>query len=232
MPRYLDLAIGAKNRLAILRANASKRNANFASQCALTWKQMRHARFNEPYSALCQGFNPEGNRKTPVWTAFEVSALPGRVAGFADEIKRYERSIIDHSGWFCDPDQDSKARGFVLHLTQSRYMAGYYWDSNGEYVLYPELYDNPFDAARAGDEHARVMAEKECEFQEADRAAQRLVVDISEAKDELRKNLALRNDSRFDVRGDIEEQIAQIRKMRERLEAQVSEHGLDVSEEE
>ena len=76
-----------------------------------------------------------------------------------------------HTGWFTNDDgttyKDGSglARGVVVQLPpcpgfkDGRYLAGYWWGDNGEFVIWPDLFKTESEAARMADEHARVFAE-------------------------------------------------------------------------
>lgn len=78
---------------------------------------------------------------------------------------------IRHTGWFTMADGTTykdgsgKARGAVIQLPpmpgfpDGRYLAGYWWGDNGEFVVWPELYKDETEAARAADSHAEYFAE-------------------------------------------------------------------------
>lgn len=79
---------------------------------------------------------------------------------------------IRHTGWFTFEDGTTykdgsgKARGIVVELPAApgfpsgRFLAGYYyWGDNDERVLWPELYADPDDCARAADSHAEQFAD-------------------------------------------------------------------------
>lgn len=78
---------------------------------------------------------------------------------------------IRHTGWFTNADGatfkdgSGKARGIVTQLPPApgfpggRFLAGYWWGDNAESVVWPELYDDETEAARAADSHAEAFAE-------------------------------------------------------------------------
>lgn len=104
------------------------------------------------------------NAGTPVWCTHAGEYF--RNERFADEVCRK----IGHKGWYTDDFCDSTIRGIVASLPHNRFIAGYYWSENGERVWYPEIFSDDTDAASMADEHARVAAESEREFQEEENA--------------------------------------------------------------
>lgn len=86
---------------------------------------------------------------------------------WADDVCRGAR----HTGWLTNADGETfkdgsgKARGSVIQLPPApgfhggRFLAGYWWGDNGEYVFWPELYKDETEAARAADSHAEAFAE-------------------------------------------------------------------------
>ena len=86
---------------------------------------------------------------------------------WADDVCR----DIRHTGWFTNAngetfkDGSGKARGIVAQLPPApgfpcgRFLAGYRWGDNGESTIWPELYKDETEAARAADSHAEAFAE-------------------------------------------------------------------------
>ena len=76
-----------------------------------------------------------------------------------------------HTGWFTNDDGiaykngSGLARGVVVQLPpcpgfkDGRYLAGYWWGDNGEFVVWPELFTDESEAAQMANEHARVFAD-------------------------------------------------------------------------
>ncbi len=112
-----------------------------------------------------------------------------RSVGFADELVR-----IRHTGWFTDREfQDETMRGVVYQLPAhngaSRYVAGYHYnggDDKGATLYFDTLYDDKEEAARMSDEHARVAADKECDYQDEERER----IAAEEVEDARLENLA------------------------------------------
>ncbi len=113
----------------------------------------------------------------------EAGAL--RKVGYCDELARG----IRHTGWFTDDDfQEDTMRGIVYALPakngQRRLVAGYHFnlgDDTGATLYFDMIYDDEIEAAHMADEHARVAAEREREFQAEEREKQRLE-DAEEAR--------------------------------------------------
>ena len=84
---------------------------------------------------------------------------------WADDV---EGAHISHSGWFTDDHGDSeKIRGIVILLPHGRFMAGWSMGKGMASTLEPDVYDDIDEAAQMADEHARVAAENEREYQES-----------------------------------------------------------------
>lgn len=106
-------------------------------------------------------------------------------------------------------------------MTHGRFIAGYHWSCNDERVYFNEIFDNTRDAALMSDEHARVIAEREMEYQKKWRDAQNIETDNEEAFARLRECLRLRNDEYFAyVRNEIHALIETIKGNRARLETE------------
>ena len=72
---------------------------------------------------------------------------------------------IDHTGWWTDEYCDSKIRGIVVRLPHGRFMAGWSMGEGMASTIEPGVFDDIDDAARMADEHARVAADNEREYQ-------------------------------------------------------------------
>jgi hypothetical protein len=102
---------------------------------------------------------------------------------------------IGHTGWFTDFEfADATYRGNVWQLPSRKgrtlFLAGYIESVDSGYVVLDamrgklRLFDTAEDAARAGDELARVNAERECEYQSywhAEMAAEEALADARDA---------------------------------------------------
>jgi hypothetical protein len=82
---------------------------------------------------------------------------------WADDV---EGAHISHSGWFTDDYGDSeKIRGIVILLPHGRYMAGWSMGKGMASTIEPGVFDAIDEAAQMVDEHARIAAENEREYQ-------------------------------------------------------------------
>jgi hypothetical protein len=123
-----------------------------------------------------------GHRESVV---YYVDAGALRNVGFADEIVS-----LRHTGWFTDREfqiDEETTRGVVYQLPgkdgAARYVAGYHYngaDDEGATLFFDTVYSEHGDddkakreAARTADEHARVAADKECDYQEEERERMR-----------------------------------------------------------
>lgn len=122
------------------------------------WRKHRRARFGANDSAG-MGWNTWGNRRVPVFYGFSERSLPVRDVRFADEVAK-----LDHDGWFADAEgygDRGTIRGVVARLSHDRFLSGYHWSDNGEFVLYcDEVYSDEDDAARGADSQAERYAEQ------------------------------------------------------------------------
>ena len=79
-----------------------------------------------------------------------------------------EGASIRHTGWFTDDYGDSdKIRGIVILLPHGRFMAGWSMGEGMASTIEPGIFDDIDEAARMADEHARVAADNEREYQES-----------------------------------------------------------------
>ena len=201
MENYLNLKIGAKNRLAALKASAA--NGKWVNP--MTWRNVRFATFKSSCE-LSRGLN----NKRPVYYSFSQVFERQK---FADEILQ-----SGNRGYYSDIDCDSTIRGIVVKLPHGKFIAGYYWSDNGEYVYYPEIETDENDAARSADHYAEQYAELCREDSERFDAAQKLQFDISDSIKRLRECIKLRNVACMDyVRSEIIETIEKIKSMRDEL---------------
>ena len=212
---YFDLKIPAPRRLVLMRSAAAK------STHPQSWREARAytlGTYAAAFALLSHGQNDGG----PVWYAHRDPDFRGE--RFADEIAPH----LGHRGWLTDPDDNGEtARGIVARLSHGRFIAGYYWSGNSERVYFPGVHDDERDAADTADEHARVFAERNCEYNEKIREADEVENKIEETNSALRKALALRNDKRFpDAREEAAEYIAQLRELNERNTQLRTELGL------
>lgn len=118
-----------------------------------------------------------------------------RLIGFADEIARETHwRMIDHSGWFADPDGCELFRGVVYQLPaarhgskgeRERYVYGYADPNNkGAALLAFSPVSDKMEAARFSDGFAERCAETERDYREAWQAGQR-AAELAEERREL-----------------------------------------------
>lgn len=218
---------GAPARLAILRRMAadSVNNANSLTRHDPTdWRKARKWTLNSYGAAYCHGLLEGANDTRAIWYCHTGPQFRGEK--FADECDGVSR-LIDHNGWYTNADCSEKARGIVGRLSHGRFVAGYFWDSNGERVYFGDMvYDDETDAARAADCHAESFAEVSREDSEKYEAARELESDIEDATQELGEALALRNHARYgeDKREAARELIETIRAKREELKTEYADY--------
>ncbi len=159
MEQYLNLAIGAPRRLALLRKSATSEKW----VRPMTWRDVRFARLNS--GPVVWAFEDKGEHG---WVSHD-GPLFGR-EWYCDETPDGPR--IDHTGWFCDDYQDSKLRGIVAYLGGSRWLAGYENSDSGERVYFAAIHDCVRDAAYAADSEAEQAAGEERESRELEQREQ------------------------------------------------------------
>lgn len=196
MDQYLNLKIGAKRRLEILRKSA--KSGQWIKP--LTWRDCRFAKF-ENQARL----DWNGNE----WYTFDAPFSRQQYADIASE-------HIGHKGWFTDSLYDGKARGIVVSLPHGRFIAGYEWSDNGESVYYPEIYTDIEDAARSADYHAEKFAENQREHSDRFDECQRLETLIEDSLQRRKECLILARvncdrDARRDEARDLRETIIEAR---------------------
>lgn len=143
MDQYLNLKIGAKRRLEILRKSA--KSGQWIRP--MTWRDCRFASFR-----TASGLDWCGKH----WVTFDNPFSRQRYADIA-------YSGIKHTGWYTDSECNGKSRGVIVPLPHGRFIAGYEWSDNGESVYYPEIYTDIERAARSADYHAEKFAEAQNE---------------------------------------------------------------------
>lgn len=151
---YPSLSIPAPRRLAMFRAEAAK--GKWARP--MTWRDVRFATLKSS-SGLDQGLND----KTPIWYCHGGAQL-------RNERDYQEIMGRNHTGWFCDDYHNEAVIGIVAGLPHGRFLAGYRLTMSDERVYFGEIFDDESDAAHMADEHARVIAEQEREYQETEAA--------------------------------------------------------------
>lgn len=200
--RYLNLSIGAPKRLAYLKSTNKD------------WRRVREWSFKNWEAAHCvlsQGFNGVGPNKVPIWYSHHNPY-------FRNERPTHEvLTNMRHTGWFSDADCSETLHGMVASLPHGRFIAGYHMTMNGEQVWFDEVFDDVADAARMADEHARVQAEKEREYDQRWQEARSISEDEIPAKLKRREECLLlamsgirREEYREEARG-LKEEIRELR---------------------
>lgn len=82
---------------------------------------------------------------------------------WCDEVIR-----IEHTGWYCDEQQDDKIRGLVVRLTHGRYLIGWSMGEGMASEIDGYIYTDARSAALAADSMAERAAEREREYQDAE----------------------------------------------------------------
>lgn len=209
MTQYLNLAIGARARLQILRKNAA--HGKWVNP--MTWRECRFANFKTE-SSLAPGFND----KQPVYYTF-VNPFR-RVSDAADIIR------LKHTGWYTDSDCGETAKGIVIALPHGKFLAGYHASSNGETVIYPRIEWDADTAARAADGLAQYYAESEREYHEQWNAARDIERDIETMEERRAECVAMAREGfkREEMRAESAELRESIKNARENLEDNYAEY--------
>lgn len=216
MNDYLNMRIGTRGRLVILKRMAEKINVEMRRVCPendYTWRDVRRSGFHnsrENPGELSSGFNG----KKSFWYCHTGPAFPRE--RFADECE--SAHSIDHQGWYTDDERDNAIRGLVVALPHGRFLAGYYMSDNGERGYYPDLYDDERTAAYAADSLAQNLAEEEHAYNVRLSEARELENERDEKTQRLRECLTLRNNHCFvHLRREALRLIERIREIREGL---------------
>lgn len=201
----------------LAKSRASNRLQKAKSKAAKTGKDWRQCRCMITGSSdFHLGSNTVYGRKIPVYCTFSEESIPCYSVEFADEAYK----SIKHRGWFADDEQmQGTVRGIVCRIDGRKWIIGYYWSDNGEYVIRAdEVYGNLEDAAQAADsfaeDYAEICREDNAKFQ----AAILLEDEIEEKKTRLEECIALRNHPKMNhIRAEIPDLIESIRNARETL---------------
>jgi hypothetical protein len=176
---YQLKAGGTCARMAILRMIAAD-SANNANELTRLhpgdWRKARVttlAGYEAYFGTLSQGRNDDG----PIWYSF-CEGYFRRETTCAELLGR------NYQGYYAD-EFGTTVSGIVASLTHGRFIAGYTNSETGERVYYGDIYSDEHECARMADEIARVVAEKEYEYNERWRAAQ----DLSDAAQEARESI-------------------------------------------
>lgn len=162
---YFNLSIPAPQRLAMMRADFAAHATRYP-HCPEhakpdSWRKVRAYglhNWSDCFGTASHGFNPGPlGERVPVLTSFDRASLPVRDIRFADEVNP---RAIDHKGWFADSEGYGVIRGIVARLPHGRFLSGYHWSDNDEYVLFPgDVFTDEREAARDADREAERYAE-------------------------------------------------------------------------
>lgn len=167
---------GTPARLKVLRAAAAASVNNRNKSTRLQpgdWRGARHytmRTYESAYATLSAGIGQWYSHSGPE---------------FRNERDAHDVCRRLDNGWYTDTFCEEAALGIVSSLPHGRYIAGYRWTFNGGRVYFPEVFTDEIDAARMADEHARVFAESEREYDEQWQAAAAIEDDIATALAEL-----------------------------------------------
>lgn len=224
--KYFNLNIPAPKRLAMLRADFESHAAQYP-YCPehakpKSWRDLRGATHKSLAAYGIQGLHQGQNDGGVSWYSHS-----GPNFRMEQAVHAWDDVRIDHTGWYSDADYGEKVVGIVGLLPHGRFIAGYYWSSNGERVYYPEVFDSVRDAAHAADEHARVYAENCREDDERQREYRRVEESIEDNTRRLRECLVLlrHKPCMQYVREEIENLIEKIRNAREMLATDLKEYA-------
>jgi hypothetical protein len=119
--------------------------------------------------------------KKPARWFDRVREIPWRQVRYADDVVR-----LSHRGWFTDEFQDSTLRGIIALLPRGRYLAGYEETDGGQVGFQCHAYDDEDEAARAADNLAERVAERERDYNAAWAAGRIASEKVQEAMDAWR----------------------------------------------
>lgn len=189
--RFFNLSIPAPRRLAMMRAAFARHPVDYP-HCPeyakpTDWRAVRHWGMHS-YAAAFGLASIGANGRNPVLTSFDADSLPVRNVRFADEVC----SRIRHKGWFADEHQCSGViRGVIASLPHGRFLSGYHWSDDGEYVLFIGsgcIFDDENEAARDADreaeKYADICREDNARFdamQDAEQHAESVAADVEHA---------------------------------------------------
>lgn len=212
MNKYPPLEWGARRRLGYFKREAAKPRPHMSGE-PRTWRDVRYYKLDSEDSGLSRGLNG----KEPIWYSHR-EYFPEQEA---HDVIRNAGRRMDHTGWYTDNDGNELAVGIVVKFPHNRWVAGYRWDSNGERVYFPEIFDSAEDAARAADHHAERFAEDAREHDAKFREASRLEDENEDKLRRLKECIALRNKKCMQyVRDEIHELIEDVKANRERLKTE------------
>jgi len=211
---YQLKAGGTRARMAILRMVAAD-SANNANELTRLhpgdWRKARVttlAGYEAYFGTLSQG----RNEYVPIWYSF----LEGN---FRRETTCAELLGRDYQGYYAD-DMGTTISGIVASLTHGRFVAGYEVSDTAERVYFGKVFDDEYECARYADGLAESAAEKEREYNDRWRAAQKLNDATQEARESIRELWSARHNRA--VRKLIHEHVTTVRDSREQLRNEYS----------
>lgn len=190
---------GAPARLAILRKRLPSGD----------WKSARDYRI-DTYACAFALLSPGKEGDSPIW----YSHAGGEFRGERDA---HDVTSLQHTGWFTDTEGSERAVGIVARLPHGRFLAGYRWTLNDEWVYFPEVFTDEAEAARAADSRAESFAEDAREDSERFDAMQDATDEVEHVEALLRKRIPGRNVSSA-LRDEVRDLIEELRASRRDLE--------------
>ena len=156
------------------------------------------------------GFDSGRTFGAPCYYGFHVSGYFRDIRDAHDIVRSLPR------GWYTDMHQDETAIGIVARISHGRFIAGYRWTSNDETVIFPQVYEDEDEAARAADSHAERFAEDSRDDSERFDAMSDAKTAADDAAEFLRDAWALRRQGRRSS-DQVREAIEALREARETL---------------
>lgn len=156
--RYFDLTIPAPKRLAMMRADFASHAARYPhcpeSYKPDSWRKVRGYGLNT-YAAAFATCHSGPN----ALYSFDKKSIPVRSIMNAHEV---EGIRMNHTGYYADSNGDQGLIvPIVARLPHGRFLSGYHWTDNGEYVLFTsQVFADAVEAARDADHEADKHAEK------------------------------------------------------------------------
>lgn len=198
---YPSLNTRAPLRLALFRREALKPGW----VRPMTWRDVRFATLKSS-----SGFDHGRTFNAPCWYGFHIS-------GYFRDIRDAHEIVWNlPRGWYTDVDASETAIGIVARISHGRFLAGYRWTSNDETVIFPDVYDDEREAARAADSWAERFAEESRDDSERFHRMTDAETECEEKLAELRDTWALRRMGRRDS-DDVREAIEALREARAEL---------------
>lgn len=159
---YFSLHTPAPHRLALMRADFDSRPTRYPhcpeAMKPRTWRDVRAYGLHS-YAAAFGLASRGSNDGRPALYSFDDASMPVRSIRFADEVL----DGIRHRGWFADEGGHGDCgvvRGIVAALPHGRFLSGYHWTDNGEFVLFlDQVFSDSEECARDADGEAGRYAE-------------------------------------------------------------------------